>query len=170
MLNTENTKRVLEAFRRNVVREARKNLKQKSASGELANSLTSELDVTQRSFSLQFLMEEYGNYIDKGVSGTEKRYNTPFNYTTKKPPARAFEKWIKQRGIKGRDKKTGRFITDKSLSFALANHIYKKGHKPSLFFTKPFEKYFQRLPDELIEQYGLDIEDFMQFTLNNTFD
>ena len=27
-----------------------------------------------------------------------------------------------------------------------------------MFFTKPFEKAFDRLPDELVEAYGLDIE------------
>jgi hypothetical protein len=34
--------------------------------------------------------------------------------------------------------------------------IYAQGIKPSLFFTKPFEAAFKRLPDELIEKFGLD--------------
>jgi len=29
--------------------------------------------------------------------------------------------------------------------------------KPSLFFTKPFDKAFDRLPDEIVEAYGIDI-------------
>lgn len=37
---------------------------------------------------------------------------------------------------------------------------YKKNictrNKPSLFFTKPFETAFKKLPDELVEKFGLD--------------
>jgi hypothetical protein len=32
-----------------------------------------------------------------------------------------------------------------------------KGIKPTLFFTKPFEKYYKNLPKELEEKYGLDM-------------
>ena len=43
--------------------------------------------------------------------------------------------------------------------------IFEKGIKPSLFFTKPFEKAFERLPDELVEAYGLDVEQFLKYTI-----
>ena len=55
----------------------------------------------------------------------------------------------------------------KSMSYIISKSIFEKGIKPSLFFTKPFEKAFERLPNELIEAYGLDVEDFLAFTLNN---
>jgi len=32
----------------------------------------------------------------------------------------------------------------------MRNSIYKKGMAPTLFFTKPFEKHFKNLPDELL--------------------
>jgi len=38
----------------------------------------------------------------------------------------------------------------------LQKRIFAQGIKPSLFFTKPFEAAFKRLPDELIEKFGLD--------------
>jgi len=34
-----------------------------------------------------------------------------------------------------------------------------------LFFTKPFEQAFKKLPDELTESFGLDVEDFLAFAL-----
>ena len=52
------------------------------------------------------------------------------------------------------------------VAFATAKTVYHQGIKSSLFFTKPFEAAFSRLPQELIEAYGLDIEDFLEFTLN----
>ena len=37
-------------------------------------------------------MQDYGDYIDKGVKGTKSYYrvnkNTPFKFTTKRPPSR----------------------------------------------------------------------------------
>jgi len=56
----------------------------------------------------------------------------------------------------------------KSMGYVIARSIYSKGLKPSLFFTKPYEKYFKRLPDELVEKYGLDMENlFDQITKEN---
>ena len=102
----------------------------------------------------------------KGVSGKKTKYNTPFKYTTKRPPAKAFDRWAIRRGLAGRNEK-GQFTSRKSLTFALANHVFMYGIKPSLFFTKAFEKEFKSLPEELVNNYALDIERFMQSTLKS---
>ena len=47
----------------------------------------------------------------------------------------------------------------------ITRSIYLKGTKPTLFFSKPFEKGFEKLPQDLVEAYGLDIESFLKFTL-----
>lgn len=62
----------------------------------------------------------------------------------------------------------GKFIKGNynTIGFLIARSIFKKGIKPSLFFTKPFEQAFKKLPDELKDKYGLDIQDFLAFTLN----
>ncbi len=52
----------------------------------------------------------------------------------------------------------GKFASRSGIKFALSAHIQKYGIKPSLFFTKPFEKAFKKLPDILIDKYGLDAE------------
>ena len=46
-----------------------------------------------------------------------------------------------------------------------ARSVWNKGIKASLFFTKPFEKGFKRLPQELRQAYGLDIEEFLDYTI-----
>ena len=43
--------------------------------GNLYKSLGYTLNVSPNSFSMGFLMEEYGVFQDKGVSGTNKKYN-----------------------------------------------------------------------------------------------
>ena len=168
MLNEE-TKKSLEAFRRQVIKQARQNAQKHSASGDLAKSLTSRLNVSKNSFSLEFLMNEYGNYQDKGVSGKNRKYNTPYSYTNKMPPPKAFDKWVIRKGIAPRDE-GGKFLSRKSLTYLIARSIFKKGIKPTLFFTKPFEKEFKKLPEALLLSYGLDVEEFLEYTLQNTFE
>jgi hypothetical protein len=156
----------LNAFRKHVITEARKNLtrNKKNASKTLYNDMNSFLKVSKNSFELGFEMPIYGQFQDQGVSGKKKKYNTPFSYKSKQPPSDLFEAWIKRKGIKGRDKR-GRFITNKSLSYLIARSVFNNGIKPSLFFTRPFELAYKRLGDDIIEAFGLDIDEFLKYTL-----
>jgi hypothetical protein len=161
---------ILEQFRDYVIQQARSNLSrlQKNSSRKLYDSITSEIKAMPNSLRLYFDMEEYGFYQDKGVSGTKRKYDTPFSYTNKMPPPKAFDKWIVKKGIAPR-KKDGKFTTRKGLQFAIARSIFEKGIKPSLFFTKPFEKAFKNLPDEMIEAYGLEAEETFNTIMEENF-
>jgi hypothetical protein len=146
----------LNKFRDYVVSQAKSNLsrQRKNSSKSLYNSIKGNVKANPNSFEMDFSMEEYGFYQDKGVSGIKKKYNTDFKYTNKMPPAKAFDKWVVRKGLAPREK--GKFKSRKSLSFAIAQSVYINGIKPSLFFTKPFEKAIKRLPDDLVEAFGLD--------------
>ena len=109
MLDRKEAKRALDNFGRDVKFGSRTNLIGRNVSRRLANSIEFETDVFQNSFSFSFFMEDYGEYLDKGVSGTERRYNTPFVYTNKMPPTSAFDRWTVVRGLAKRDEK-GKFI------------------------------------------------------------
>ena len=66
------------------------------------------------------------------------------------------EKWVVQRRIQFKDRKSGKFMSYKSTAWLITRSIYSKGIKPSLFFTKPFEAAYKNLPNELIDKYGLE--------------
>lgn len=168
MLNIEQTKKILDRFRLHVVKEAKKNLtnKQKNASKGLYNSIAGNVKAMPNSISIEFVMQQYGAFQDQGVSGTQKKYDTPFSYKSKMPPSQPFEKWAKQKGIKPRGK-DGRFISYKSLGFLISRSIFRKGIKPSLFFTKPFEAAFNNLPEDTIQAFALDVEELMSKTILN---
>ena len=163
-----NTKESLEKFKRFVAQQSRSRLSKakKNDSKGLYKKLGGVLKVSPNSFNLSWDLG-YGTFQDLGVSGTEKKYNTPYSYKSKMPPISPLADWAKRKGIRLRDDK-GKFQKGnyKTIGFLIARSIQKKGLKPSLFFTKPFEQGFKKLPDELIEAYGLDIEEFLQFTLN----
>tara|TARA_B100001093_G_C26125794_1_gene716964 strand:+ start:43 stop:558 length:516 start_codon:yes stop_codon:yes gene_type:complete len=163
-MELQGTRKILNSFAKYVIQQSRSNLSKdkKNVSKALYNSLEYDIDLDfdGSGLILQFLMEEYGAYQDQGVSGTKKKYNTPFSYTNKRPNIGALDKWaVRKSGLKKkiRDKK-GRFIPRKSLIYLIANKIFFQGIKPSLFFTKPFEKRFKTLPNELISAFVNDVE------------
>lgn len=167
----ENVQKELNRFAKYVVTQSRSNLtrQKKNASKQLWQSIDYDLKVSKNSFQLEFLMEDYGIFQDKGVSGTKKKYNTPYKYTNKMPPPSKMDKWIVKRNLKGIRDKNGKFISRKSLQFMIARSIYKKGIKPSLFFTKPFEKAFKNINEDLIEAYKLDVQKLMETTIKDNF-
>jgi hypothetical protein len=166
-MQLRNTKEELNRFAKYVIQQARTNLSKqnKNVSSDLYGSLGYDLNVDANSFSLEFYMLPYGAYVDQGVSGTKKKYNTIFSYSNKQPPTKALANWAKARNIRLRDEK-GRYKKGnyKSIGFVLARSIKEKGIKPSLFFTKPFEKAFERLPVDLIDRFNLDLDDLLDFT------
>jgi hypothetical protein len=175
MLDNKNTKGYLNSFAKYVIQQSRSNLTKggKNVDKKLYNSLDSEIEVGANSFRLAFLMEDYAEFVDKGVQGktsSTKAPNSPFRFgsgTGKKGGlTKGIDKWVQQKRIQFRNKETGKFLSYKSTSYLITRSIYNKGIKPSLFFTKPFEKAFERLPDELVEAYGLDVEQFLQYTIN----
>ena len=176
MAEFDNIQDLLNDFRSNVIREAKKNLTSQNTSGRLSKSLKSYVKESKNSIQISFEMEDYGFYQDRGVKGVKSGKSLDgYRYTRRggqgslkgMPPPKAFDKWNIKKGIAPRDKK-GKFIKRKSLNFLIARSIFEKGIKPTLFFTKPFEKYYKRLPNELVEKYGLDMEKlFTQITDEN---
>lgn len=164
-LDKENTLQVLTDFSKYVVQQSRTNLTKggKNVSKQLYDSIGYDLNVSPNSFELGFKMQDYGQFQDLGVSGKIRKFNTPFSYKDKMPPARAFDKWVVKKGIAPRSK--GKFLSRESIKYAIARSVFLNGIKPTYFFSKPFEDGFLRLPDDVIEAYGLDVENFLKFTL-----
>lgn len=166
-----NREETLQKFIKYVVSQAKRNLTTKgyNASKKLYNSISGESKVMPNSIGIYFNMEEYGFYQDQGVKGTKSGESySNFKYTNKMPPPKAFDKWIVRRGIAPRTS-SGKFKSRKSLQFAMAMTIFQKGIKPTLFFTKPFETAYKKLPDDMIDSYGLDVEELFDSILRQNF-
>lgn len=175
-MDNKQTYQYLNNFAKYVIQQSRSNLTKsnRNSSKSLYNSLDSEIEVSANSFRLAFLMEDYGKFIDKGVQGSnpsgikngvQKAPNSEYRFKSKSIPTKVLDKWVIKKGIAPRNK-SGKFLSRQGLKFAIAKSIALQGIRPSLFFTKPFETAFERLPDELVEAYGLDVEQFLQYTIN----
>jgi len=171
-----NVEKELKNFAKYVVTKSRMNLKSsdKNSSGSLSRSLDSNVKVSKNSFQLEFIMEEYGIFQDKGVKGkssSSKAPNSPFKFGTgtgrKGGLTEGINKWVKRKKFQFRDKKSGRFLSYDSTAFLISRSIYNKGIAPSLFFTKPFEKAFKNLDKDIIKAYALDVEKLMEDTIKD---
>lgn len=185
MGSLKHTEVALRNFAKSVIKSARQNLtKQKqNVSKDLYDSLDYRLNVSPNSFELKFFMETYGLFQDRGVSGTKEKYKLvgelPFlkrefaqrfsykstsNLIGLEAKTGLFGKWAKAKGVRLRNKK-GQYVTYKQAGFMIAQNKKRVGIKPTLFFTRPFLKLFDRLDDKLVEAYSLDVMDFLEFNL-----
>ncbi len=151
----DNTKKALENFGKYLVKESRKNLtrKKKNVTSSLYDSLDYQVKAMPNSFEFDFLMEEYGEWVDKGRKAG------------KNPPFSPLRKWVQDRRIQFRDN-SGRFQTYDQTAWAVVKSIGKKGIEPSNFYSRPFNLGFQKLPNEVAEAYALDVEEFLEFTID----
>lgn len=105
-----------------------KGVSNKVASGNLARSVEVQTKTNNSVTELQILMAEYGQWVQSGrLPG--KGY----------VPVGSLLRWIKERGLKGRDKK-GKFMTDKSFAYAIQKNINKFGIRPANFLDISIEK------------------------------
>ena len=107
----------------------------KAKQGVDSGKLKSSIKANVTGDDLDIIMEDYGMFQDKGVSGTKIKYNTEFSYGSKMPNISSLAKWAKKENL---TLKNG--MTYQSLGYVLARSIQRKGIKPTLFLTKPFEK------------------------------
>lgn len=176
MLDKQNLKQSLDKFGQDVIKAARQNLtrKNRNVTNALYQSLKFNSKVSKNSIQFDFEMLKYGEFQDKGVQGASskaKAPQSPFEFGSgrgkKGGLTKGINAWVRARGIRFVDRETGRKLTQKETAKRITRSIYHKGLKPTNFFSRPFDLAFQRLPDELVEAYGLDVENFMELSLRN---
>jgi len=158
----------LEKYAKYVIQQARSNL---ARDGKGKGSLYQSLSYKIKGSKISFLAENYGVFVDQGVKGNDPskvspnarirgqqapnskyRFGSGKSNRTFQEFVNAMSKWAKQKNIRFRDEK-GRFKAGnyKSLGYVIASNIYNRGLKPTMFFTKPFEKGIDKFSDEMIQ-------------------
>jgi hypothetical protein len=110
-----------------VVAETQKQLDQNASQGtrgDLRQSIQMPVKIFGTSFVATLSMLDYYDYINKGVQGTRTvRSDTPYSYTTLKPPVKALREWSYFKGLN---------------PFAVRESIFKKGIKANHFWDKAY--------------------------------
>ncbi len=141
----------------NILVQAAENIVNK-AKGKLDDGkLKSSLKSKEGDSSVQIIMEEYGLFQDKGVTGANKagfkgkkkkihKSEGKFKFKGNKKAiggSKSIDKFINEKGI------SSNFHTKDQLNFLIRRSIYQHGVKPTLFLTKPYEEY----KDEILEEF-----------------
>ena len=167
--------RYLNSFGKSVVNKAKGILKRKKkvVSGKLLNSISYKLKKDNDGLTVQFMMVDYGTFVDKGVSGTKqkrtyvdykgKRKDTPYEFgkTRDGGLTRGLDNWIVRRGIAPRDAQ-GRFISRKSIKFLIARKIYTQGIQGISFFQKPLQIGMRDFYNQVGKAIKEDIENIIK--------
>tara|TARA_R110000851_G_C12825824_1_gene540116 strand:- start:54 stop:602 length:549 start_codon:yes stop_codon:yes gene_type:complete len=171
-VNTQAIENYLNSFGRQVVKESQELLRKQKGSTSLGESIRFTVTKEDGGFSTKFYMADYGQFLDKGVSGNKKQQSyinydgikksSPGKgYTTKGPPIDILSKWIKRKGIKpkgtgrGRSKNTGQYIS--GLAYLISRKIKRDGIKSLSFFQKPLGLNFKQLEEDFLKILTIDI-------------
>ncbi len=162
------SQKVVKKYRDYVIQQSRSNLSKlkHNNTGSLYKSIKGEVLQEKNYFLIGFEFDFYGEFIDKGVKGkssSSKAPNSPYKFGSGSGQegglTKGIDKWVRQRGIQFRDKKSGKFLTYKSTAFIIARSIYQTGLKSSLFFTKPFEAGYKKyIQTDLVKALKIDLE------------
>ena len=92
----------------------------KTASFGLYNSVQSNIQQYADKVVIEISMKKYGEYVDRGRMAGLKMVPIP-----------VLIDWIRARHLKGRDKKTGQFITNEQFAWGIRKNIQKFGIRPN---------------------------------------
>ena len=168
-----NLEAVMTKYAKYVIQQSRSNLtKDDKGSGNLYNSLSYGLVEDDEAMLVEFMMEDYGAFVDRGVKGKTSTYPetsaalSQFQYgggTGKKGGlTKGIDKWLRKKRFQWRDKK-GRFMSYKSMRYLIVKSIYNKGLKANLFFSKPFKAGINKYELSMAKAFVADIESQMVF-------
>jgi len=171
----KNLQAELQKMGKYIVQQSRSNLTKgkQNVTKDLYNSIGFDPSESKGVYSIKFDMDEYGEFVDKGVHGTKSSYVTakdsPYRYkessklTGLEYHTGIFSKWAKKKRIRLRNEK-GQFKQGnyKSIGFVLARSVKEKGIKPSFFFTRAFDNALKRYPELLTKAFAQDIIDILK--------
>ena len=163
---------VMTRYAKYVIQQSKSNLtKDKKGGGDLYNSLKYKIVEDDTAMLVEFLMEDYGAFVDRGVKGVNSTYPesalSPFKYGSGTGPkgglTKGIDKWLRQKKFQWKDKKTGKFMSYKSMRYLIVKKIYFQGIRADMFFTKPFRAGVSKYELEMAKAFTADIESQMVF-------
>jgi hypothetical protein len=193
-MKTTNVEKYLKSFGEEVVRGAKANLSSAGkGGGNLEKSIDFKVVPYSNGFVVQFLMEDYGTFVDKGVKGAGgtiksgkhkgsyggrrhyitwegKRKDSPYQYGSGKGKKNGIYKgigsFIRKKGLQPRSE-GGQYMTTVGLKIAIVRVLWIKGIHGISFFQKPLGLAMEDSGEKLLEAITKDIMDNLSTTKVN---
>lgn len=93
-----------------------------NASRTLTNSIDYEYGIDDNHYWIDITYEDYGNYLNEGVNGTEQNRGSKYSFKSKRVNVKAIEDWIRIKPVQVQP----RVPTVKSLAIAIQRSMKKK--------------------------------------------
>lgn len=175
MAKWKETEKFLNSYGTSVVKEQRTRLKNagrfpgSKANGPLDKSLSYKPFESRSEFGVNFYMEDYGDYVDKGVQGwktgrTASGAKSPYKFKPKNGKRskggkskfiEALKKWAKKKGI------------NQGAAYPIRKKIWAEGIETTLFFSLPIARSDKRFKTGLESSMKKDIESTIQNNVSN---
>ena len=156
--------------------------------GNLESSLKYSINLNNEVYTLDFIMEDYGAFVDKGVSGAGGKIktgdhagtynginqyknwksevlNTDFRFGSGKSSGSIYKgigSFIRKKGLQPRIKKGkkggGQFKTTLPLKIAMVKVLWTKGIKGISFFQKPLGLGIKQFGKDILKAIKIDVE------------
>ena len=189
-MKTTNVEKYLKSFGQEVVRNAKANLSSAGkGGGNLERSIDFKVKPYANGFVLQFLMADYGKFVDKGVKGAGgtiksgehkgtwggrrwyktwegKRKDSPYKFGSGKSSGSIYKgigSFIRKKGLQPRSE-GGQFMTTVGLKIAIVKVLWIKGIHGISFFQKPLGLQMENFGEEFLKALAQDIKDSISKT------
>jgi hypothetical protein len=166
----ERVDKAMNDFAKGVVKQARGNLTREKANA--SRTLYASIRFKIKNNVLDFFMEYYGAFLDKGVSGTgqlwlskNKKMPVPYNKSEAKPefsfkPSKRaiggnLKNWLTIKGI------------DLKAEFPIRRSIHARGIRPRRFFTNAFNQQYDKFDEVINRAVTNDINQHIDKILRN---
>tara|TARA_R110000851_G_scaffold232064_1_gene384757 strand:+ start:24 stop:578 length:555 start_codon:yes stop_codon:yes gene_type:complete len=160
-----------------VVTEARSNLKKEkkeTRANTLYNDMNYVVTADKSGVELEWRFggaSDYWDFVNEGVkgsggfkgSGKMRGQGSPFSFKKKNIKRGVVLGWIKNKPLKLRDKKTGKFKEKnkanlKTAAFLIGRAIAQRGLTRTLFFDKAYNKEVLKAQEKIGEAFAEDLE------------
>lgn len=118
----------------------------------------------------------YWEFVDKGVRGATsnkwgaKQAQSPFKFGSGNGPKGLrgkIDKWVLQKGLSGTRDAQGRFISRKSLVYAISSAVYNRGLKPTEFLSGTGERIKKQLYKLVAPAFTKDVANALRIIISS---
>ena len=155
--------------------------------GNLESSLKYSINVNNDVYTLDFIMEDYGAFVDKGVSGAGGKIktgkhagtydginqyknwksevlNTPYRFGSGRSSGSIYKgigSFIRKKGLQPRNE-LGQFQTTVGLKIAMVKVLWTKGIKGISFFQNALRLSYKNFQNRFATEFNLSVIDLIR--------
>lgn len=141
----DSLQKILEQFAEVFTEVYKDELRNKRASGNLADSVKQTVKVNGNNYEVEITLQDYWKYVEYGRAAGSKF-----------PPIDAIKNWIRVKNLQVQPDAFGGIPTENQLTFLIARGIAEKGIPATNFLQESFDKTYLEFTDKIFQAFSDD--------------